>query len=69
MGKTRNSPGEGAKNILMSIDKVNHSWIPDETIVHKNRSNISNFKIARDEISKENALAAISKATATILLM
>ena len=55
----------GATSILKSIDKIHFSWIPDDTIILKNRSSISNegladhFKIVRDETSKENALAAI----------
>ena len=65
MGKTGNSPCVGAKNILKSIDKIDFSWIPDDTIVLKNQSNVSNegfahySKIARYETSKENALTAI----------
>ena len=65
MGETWNSC-EGPKNILKSIDKIDFGWIPDDTIVLKNRSNVSNeglahySKIARYETSKENALTTIS---------
>ena len=42
MGKTGNSPCVGAKNIFKSIDKIDFSWIPYDTIVLKNRSDVSN---------------------------
>ena len=66
MGKTGNSPGKGAKNILKSIDTIHFSWIPDDSIVLKNRSNVNNeglahySEITRSDTSKENALTAIS---------